>query len=72
MKLNFLRNFGNPLSEYRICKTISEYIGYSSSYLPKLEHAQWVSNSNSANVLELKMSNPKWMSNPKIQTTFSL
>ena len=45
MKLNFQRIFDNLIFKYPISKTFLEYIGYISSYLPKLEYGQWVKTS---------------------------
>ena len=44
MKLNFQRIFDNPLSKF-LSREFLEWIGYVSSYLPKLEYIQWVTNS---------------------------
>ena len=44
MKLNFQRIFDNPLSK-TLSKEFLKCIGYVSSYLPKLEYVQWVTNS---------------------------
>ena len=44
MKLNFQRIFDNPFSKFH-SKEFLEWIGYVSSFLPKLEYIQWVTNS---------------------------
>ena len=44
MKLNFQKIFGQPLSKF-ISKEFLGSIGYVSSYLPKLQYVQWVTNS---------------------------
>ena len=44
MKLNFQKIFGQPLSKF-ISKEFLGWTGYVSSYLPKSQYVQWVTNS---------------------------
>ena len=43
MKLNFQRNFDTLLSKF-LSKEFLGWIGYVSSFLPKLDYVQWVTN----------------------------
>ena len=54
MKLNFQRIFDNPLFKF-LSKEFLECIGYISSYSPKLQYVQWLTNST----LDLKIPSSK-------------